>query len=96
MPRLIPPMHNLASTLAMLIPPVPCPASSYQPLTLSFPRSTPQPLVMHLACVIFKLTLNEALTAATLHAAHALRKADTHGSLQPGKMADMLVLDAPR
>lgn len=54
------------------------------------------PLVMHLACVIFKLTLNEALTAATLHAAHALRKADTHGSLQPGKMADMLLLDAPR
>ncbi|XP_063889175.1 probable imidazolonepropionase [Scylla paramamosain] len=54
------------------------------------------PLVMHLACVTFKLTLNEALTAATLHAAHALRKADTHGSLQPGKMGDMLVLDAPR
>ncbi|XP_050697761.1 probable imidazolonepropionase isoform X2 [Eriocheir sinensis] len=54
------------------------------------------PLVMHLACVTFKLTLNEALTAATLNAAHALKKADSHGSLQPGKVADMLLLDAPR
>ncbi|XP_042230180.1 probable imidazolonepropionase isoform X1 [Homarus americanus] len=54
------------------------------------------PLAMHLACVIFKMSLNEALTAATLHAAHALRKAHAHGSIEPGKVADFVIVDAPR
>ncbi|KAK7079957.1 putative imidazolonepropionase [Halocaridina rubra] len=54
------------------------------------------PLVMHLACVLLKMSLNEALTAATLHSAHSLRKATTHGSIEPGKFADMVVLDSPR
>ncbi|KAK4309468.1 hypothetical protein Pmani_018907 [Petrolisthes manimaculis] len=54
------------------------------------------PLVMHLACVMMRLSPNEALTAATLHAAHALGKAHQHGSIEPGKMADLVIIDAPR
>nr|XP_053653243.1 probable imidazolonepropionase [Cherax quadricarinatus] len=54
------------------------------------------PVVMHLACVILKMSLNEALTAATLHAAHALRKAHSHGSIEPGKVADLVIVDEPR
>lgn len=51
---------------------------------------------MHLACVILKMSLSEALTAATLHAAHSLRKAHAHGSIEPGKYADLVIVDAPR
>ncbi|ROT70703.1 hypothetical protein C7M84_011002 [Penaeus vannamei] len=40
--------------------------------------------------------LIEALTAATLHAAHSLRKAHAHGSIEPGKCADLVIVDAPR
>ncbi|XP_037779853.1 probable imidazolonepropionase isoform X2 [Penaeus monodon] len=54
------------------------------------------PLVMHLACVILKMSLSEALTAATLHAAHSLRKAHAHGSIEPGKYADLVIVDSPR
>ncbi|XP_045602226.2 probable imidazolonepropionase [Procambarus clarkii] len=54
------------------------------------------PVVMHMACVILRMTLKEALIAATLHAAHALRKAHSHGSIEPGKMADLVIVDAPR
>ncbi|XP_071526582.1 probable imidazolonepropionase [Panulirus ornatus] len=54
------------------------------------------PMAMHLACVMFKMSLNEALIAATLHASHALRKGQTHGSIEPGKVADLVIVDAPR
>ena len=39
------------------------------------------------------LTLEEALTGATLNAAWAVGAAHDVGSLEPGKMADFLVLD---
>ncbi|XP_063045304.1 probable imidazolonepropionase [Engraulis encrasicolus] len=54
------------------------------------------PLVMHLACVNMRLSLTEALAAATINAAYALGAAHTHGSLETGKQADMLVINAPR
>lgn len=54
------------------------------------------PLVMHLACVNMRMTMNEALVAATLNAAESLRRGRTHGSLEVGKAGDMLLLDAPR
>ena len=38
----------------------------------------------------------EALVAATLNAAASLGKSATHGSLEVGKLADMVVIDAPR
>jgi imidazolonepropionase-like amidohydrolase len=38
------------------------------------------------------LTPNEAITAATLHGAMATGVADTHGTIAPGKVADLVVL----
>ncbi|XP_062405293.1 probable imidazolonepropionase isoform X3 [Sardina pilchardus] len=54
------------------------------------------PLVMHLACVNMHLSLNEALAAATINAAYALGCSHTHGSLEPGKQGDLLVINSPR
>lgn len=55
-----------------------------------------QPMVMHLACVLLRLTMEEALVAATLNAAAALGKADRHGSLEVGKYGNMLLINAPK
>lgn len=53
------------------------------------------PFVMNLACVQMKMTLNEALVACTLHAAAALNKSSTHGSLEVGKQGDLIIIDNP-
>ena len=37
----------------------------------------------------------EAIAAATINAAHAIRRADTVGSIEAGKQADLLVLSVP-
>ena len=47
------------------------------------------------ACLDSKLTVEETLTAITLNAAASLRLADEIGSLEPGKRADLVLLDAP-
>ena len=54
-----------------------------------------QQLAIALACRQLKLTPAEALTASTLNAAHAINRAAEIGSLEEGKKADALVLDAP-
>lgn len=51
---------------------------------------------MHLACVLMRMSMSEALAAATLNSAYSLGKSATHGSLEVGKVADMVVVDAPR
>jgi imidazolonepropionase len=48
--------------------------------------------VISLACRALKLTPAQAIAAATINAAHAIRRADTIGSLEPGKQADLLIL----
>jgi imidazolonepropionase len=53
------------------------------------------PLVMAIACRYQKLTPAEALNAITINAAHALGAGDQLGSLEVGKQADILVVDAP-
>ena len=53
------------------------------------------PFVMTLACLQMGMTPAEVLTASTLNAAHSLGLEHSVGSLQVGKRADMLVLDAP-
>lgn len=51
---------------------------------------------MHLACVSLYLSMPEALVASTINAAAALGLSETHGSLEVGKMGDMVLLNAPK
>lgn len=53
------------------------------------------PMAMAIACSQMKLTPAEAIVAATLNAAHAVARGAEVGSLEVGKMADLIVLDAP-
>ena len=48
-----------------------------------------------LACRYMGLAPAQAIAAATINAAHAIRRADTIGSLEAGKQADLLVLSVP-
>ncbi len=51
--------------------------------------------VIALACRTLKLTPAQAIVAATINAAHAIRRSDRIGSLEPGKQADLLILAVP-
>ncbi len=51
------------------------------------------PFVIALACRYLRLTPAEAIVAATLNAAFALRLGDRVGSLTPGYAADLILLD---
>lgn len=53
------------------------------------------PLVCSIAVLRMELTAAEALAAVTVNAAHALRLGDTHGSLEPGRQADLVVWGVP-
>jgi imidazolonepropionase len=62
------------------------------------PGSAPtysMPFVLTLACLYLRLHPAEAIVAATLNAAHAVARAGQVGSLEPGKLADILILDSP-
>lgn len=48
--------------------------------------------VIALACRMMKLTPAQAIAAATINAAYAIRRADRVGSIEVGKQADMLLL----
>ena len=50
---------------------------------------------MNLACLKYKLTPEEMLTAVTLNAAAAVCRADKVGSIEEGKQADIVIWDAP-
>ncbi|KAJ8261785.1 hypothetical protein GJAV_G00158380 [Gymnothorax javanicus] len=54
------------------------------------------PMVMHLACVNMRMTMNEALAAATINAAYALGLSGSHGSLEVGKQGDLLIINSSR
>ena len=51
------------------------------------------PMAVALACIGMRLLPGEAITAATINAAHAVGMAEEVGSLEPGKAADLVVLD---
>ena len=51
--------------------------------------------VVQLATLQMKMTVEESITAATLNGAHSLRLAGETGSIEPGKRADFVLLDAP-
>lgn len=61
------------------------------------PGSTPNlslQLAMNIACYRYRLTPEQVLTAATLNAAAAIGRADTVGTVEAGKQADLLIWDA--
>ncbi len=62
------------------------------------PGSAPcpsMPLVMAIACRYQRLLPAEALNASTINAAHAIGLGHRLGSLEPGKQADLLIINAP-
>lgn len=53
------------------------------------------PFMLALACRYMRLWPAEAIAAATINAAHALRMGHRVGSIEAGKQADIIVLDLP-
>lgn len=51
--------------------------------------------VIALACRFMKLTPAQAIAAATINAAAAIKQEEIVGSLEPGKQADILILNIP-
>jgi imidazolonepropionase len=53
------------------------------------------PMILSLACTQMRMLPAEAITAATINAAWAIGEADSVGSLEVDKAADILVADVP-
>ncbi len=52
-------------------------------------------IILTLACIKMKMSPAQAISAATINAAHAINRGDTIGSLEVGKRADVIILDVP-
>lgn len=66
-------------------------ATDYNPGSSPTPS---MPFVMSLACTQMKMSPAEAIAAATINGACALRLQERKGSIEPGKDADLAVFDA--
>ena len=53
------------------------------------------PLLVALGCIYMGMTIEEVITALTINGAAAVDRADTIGSLEPGKKADIIFLKFP-
>jgi imidazolonepropionase len=61
------------------------------------PGSSPTPnmqMVLSLACTQMNMTPAQAITAATINAAHSLDRGHRIGSIEVGKQADLIICDA--
>lgn len=54
------------------------------------------PLVMSFACIDLRLSMNEALAAATINSAFALGVQDERGSIETNKCTDLLLIKSNR
>jgi imidazolonepropionase len=52
------------------------------------------PMILSLACTQMRMSPAEAISAATINGAHAIGRADRIGSLEIGKQADILIVNA--
>lgn len=52
-------------------------------------------MTLALACMGMKMTIEEAITAATLNGAAALHRSDRIGSIAPGMIADLAIFSVP-
>lgn len=52
-------------------------------------------IAIALACRYMRITPAQAIAASTINSAHAIHRADTVGSIEVGKQADMLILSVP-
>lgn len=66
-------------------------ASDYNPNAPCFSM----PMVMHLACILCKMNMEEAFNAATINSAYSIGLENETGSITIGKNANLLVLDSP-
>ncbi|MBZ5570672.1 MAG: imidazolonepropionase, partial [Acidobacteriia bacterium] len=66
-------------------------ATDYNPGSSPTPS---MPFVLSLACTHMKMSPAEAISAATINGAWALRLQDRKGSIEPGKDADLAVFEA--
>jgi imidazolonepropionase len=60
------------------------------------PGSSPtpsMPMVLSLACTQMKMSPAEAITASTVNAAYSVNRGDRIGSLEPGKLANLVIFD---
>jgi imidazolonepropionase len=65
-------------------------ATDYNPGTSP---TVSMPFVLSLACTHMNMSPAEAISAVTVNGAHALRRAQSKGSIEPGKDADLAVFD---
>ncbi|HSB74563.1 MAG TPA: imidazolonepropionase [Terriglobales bacterium] len=65
-------------------------ATDYNPGTSP---TTSMPFILSLACTHLRMSAAEAISAATINGACALRREKSKGSIEPGKDADLAVFD---
>jgi imidazolonepropionase len=95
MPTLLP---STAFFLKLVPPPARTMLDAGLPVALASdynPGSSPSgrmQLVLSLACILLRMTPEEALNAATINSAYAMNLSQSHGSIEIGKKANFIVL----